>query len=230
MDLILEPTMLAKRVLTALIAVALLSQPVFGYSKLDQKVDNARLAYRELLQEPDRVVPRRLLDDASCIAVIPNVVKGAFWVGGRSGRGVLTCRNEEGDWSPPIFVKLWGASFGLQIGAAATDLVLFFMTERSAEVLLKSGFTIGGDASIAAGPQGRTAEVATNITVRSEIYSYAKSRGLFAGVALDGARIAPHKKMTTAYYGDQVWPRSVLFDHQVPSLPDEAKALLAELP
>lgn len=222
--------MLAKRMITSVVALALLSQPAFGYSKLDQKVDNARLAYRELLQEPDRVVPRRLLDDAECIAVIPNVVKGAFWVGGRSGKGVLTCRNEGGEWSPPIFVKLWGASFGFQIGGSATDLVLFFMTERSAKALLKTGFTLGGDASIAAGPQGRSAEFATNITFRAEIYSYAKSRGLFAGIALDGARLAPHKKSTNAYYGDQLGAQEVLFDHEVPRVPDEAQALLAELP
>ncbi len=219
-----------KRMITALIGLALLSQPVFGYSKLDQKMEDARLAYRELFQEADKVVPSRLLDDANCIAVIPNVIKGAFWLGARSGKGVLTCRNEDHEWGPPIFVKLWGASFGLQIGGAATDLVLFFMTERSAEALLKTGFTIGGDASVAAGPQGRSAEVATNITFRSEIYSYAKTRGLFAGIALDGARISPHKKSTNAYYGDTLASRSVLFDHQVPSLPAEAKALLSELP
>ncbi len=222
--------MLAKRLITTVVGLALLTQPAFGYTKLDQKVDNARLAYRELFQEPDKVVPSRLLDDANCIAVIPNVIKGAFWVGGRSGKGILTCRNEAEEWSPPIFVKLWGASVGLQIGGSATDLVLFFMTERSARAVLQSGFTIGGDATVAAGPQGRTAEVKTNITFRAEIYSYAKARGLFAGIALDGARLAPHMKSTNAYYGDQVGADSVLFQHDVPDVPEEAQALLAELP
>lgn len=219
-----------KRVISVLVALGMLSQPLLAYDKLDRKVDNARLAYRELLQEADQVVPRRLLDDANCIAVIPNVIKGAFWFGGRSGKGVLTCRNEAGDWSPPIFVKLWGASFGLQIGGSATDLVLFFMTERSAMALLRTGFTLGGDASVAAGPQGRTAEFGTDITLRAEIYSYAKSRGLFAGIALDGARMAPHKKATNAFYGESVWPRDVLFEHQVGEMPEQARALLAELP
>ncbi len=222
--------MSGKRVICALVAFGLFCQPLFAYSDLGRKVDNARLAYRELLEEADRVVPRRLLDDANCIAVIPNVIKGAFWVGGRSGKGVLTCRNEDGKWSPPIFVKLWGASFGFQIGGSATDLVLFFMTERSAQALLKSRFTIGGDASVAAGPQGRTAEVGTDVTFRAEIYSYAKSRGLFAGIALDGAHMAPHKKATNSFYGETVWPRDVLFEHRVGKVPAEAQALLAELP
>ncbi len=219
-----------RRVISALVAFGLLSQPLFAYGDLDRKVDNARLAYRELLQEADDVVPRRLLDDANCIGVIPNVVKGAFWVGGRAGKGVLTCRNESGEWSPPIFIKLWGASFGLQAGGSATDLVLFFMTERSAKALLKTGFTLGGDASVAAGPQGRTAEFGTDITFRAEIYSYAKSRGLFAGIALDGARLAPHKRATNSFYGETVWPQDVLFEHRVDEIPDEARALLAELP
>ncbi len=156
-----------KRLICALVGLTLISQPVLAHEKLGRKVDNARLAYRELLQEPDKVVPRRLLDDANCIAVIPNVIKGAFWFGGRSGKGVLTCRNEGGKWSPPVFVRLWGASFGLQIGGNATDLVLFFMTERSARALLKTGFTIGGDASIDQTSQGVrvVGDFSTNVAV-----------------------------------------------------------------
>jgi lipid-binding SYLF domain-containing protein len=219
-----------KRLIVLALGLCLIAQPSLAYGDLAQKVDNARLAYRELFQEPDKVVPSRLLDDANCIAVIPNVIKGAFGVGGRAGRGVFTCRNEEGVWSPPIFIKLWGGSVGFQFGGKATDLVLFFMTERSARALLKSRFTLGGDASIAAGPQGRSAEVGTDVTFRAEIYSYAKSRGLFAGIALDGAHMAPLQKATTDYYGERLWPDQVLFDHQVSSVPDEAKNLLAELP
>jgi len=219
-----------KRLIVLALGLCLIAQPTFAYSNLAQKVDNARLAYRELFQEPDKVVPARLLDDANCIAVIPNVIKGAFGLGGRAGKGVLTCRNEGGEWSPPIFIRLWGGSLGFQAGGKATDLVLFFMTERSARALLKRSFTLGGDASIAAGPQGRSAEVGTDITFRAEIYSYAKSRGLFAGIALDGAHLAPHQKATTSYYGQRLWPDQVLFDHEVPSLPEEAQNLLAELP
>ena len=219
-----------KRVISALVALGLLSQPLFAYDKLDRKVENARLAYRELLQEADKEVPRRLLDDANCIAVIPDVIKGAFWVGGRAGKGILTCRNEADVWSPPIFVKLWGASLGLQFGGSATDLVLFFMTEHSAKALLRTGFTLGGDASVAAGPQGRTAGVDTDVSFRAEIYSYAKSRGLFIGVALDGAHMAPHRKSTEAFYGEPLYPRDVLFQEESVDVPDGARALLAELP
>jgi lipid-binding SYLF domain-containing protein len=222
--------MLAKRLIVIALGLCLIAQPSFATKDLAQKMDNARLAYRELFQEPDKVVPARLLDDAECIGVIPNVIKGAFGVGGRAGKGILTCRNESREWSPPIFIRLWGGSLGFQVGGKATDLVLFFMTERSARALLKRNFTLGGDASIAAGPQGRSAEFGTDITFRAEIYSYAKSRGLFAGLALDGAHLAPHDKATTAYYGQRVWPDQVLFDHQVPSIPEEAQSLISELP
>ena len=222
--------MYGKRLIVLALGLCLIAQPSFAYGDLAQKVDNARLAYRELFQEPDRVVPSRLLADANCIGVIPNVIKGAFGVGGRAGKGVLTCRNLDGDWSPPIFIKLWGGSFGFQIGGKTTDLVLFFMTERSARAVLKSGFTLGGDASVAAGPAGRSAEAGTDVTFRAEIYSYAKSRGLFAGIALDGAHLAPHQKATSNYYGERMWADQVLFDHQVPTLPAESQSLLAELP
>lgn len=220
----------AKRMTSVLLGLALLSQPLFASDKLDRKLDNARLAYRELLQEADRVVPRRLLDDAECIAVIPDVIRGAFWIGGKAGKGVLTCRTAADSWTPPIFVKLWGASFGLQFGGNSTDLVLFFMTERSAKALLKTGIKIGADASVAAGPQGRSAEVGTNPTLRAEIYSYAKSRGLFAGVALNGARIAPHKKSNDAFYGDGLVPSEILFENRTAEMPEAALELIAELP
>jgi len=220
----------AKRMTSVLLGLALLSQPLFASDKLARKLDNARHAYRELFQEADQVVPRRLLDDAECIAVIPNVIRGAFWVGGHAGKGVLTCRNQANSWSPPIFVKLWGASIGLQFGGKATDLVLFFMTERSAEALLKTGIKIGADASVAAGPQGRSAQVGTNPTMRAEIYSYAKSRGLFAGLALNGARIAPHRKSNDAFYGDGLVPREILFENETAEMPRAALDLIAELP
>ena len=219
-----------KRLTCALVGLSLLATPLLAYDKLSRKVDDARLAYRELLGEADRVVPHRLVSDASCIAVFPNVVKGAFGWGGRYGKGVLTCRNEGGEWSPPIFLKIWGASFGLQIGGTATDLILFFMTERSARALLRSKFTLGGDVSVAAGPQGRTAEAITDVTLRAEVYSYAKSRGLFAGIALDGARVAPSQKALANYYGERLWPDKVLFEHQVPKLPAEARQLMDALP
>ena len=122
------------------------------------------------------------------IAVIPGVIKGAFGWGARYGQGVVSCRNKVGVWSPPAFLRLTGGSFGFQIGAEKSDLVLFFMSERGAKSLLESKFTLGGQLSVAAGPVGRTGEASTDLKFDAEIYSYAKSKGLFAGISLEGAR------------------------------------------
>jgi lipid-binding SYLF domain-containing protein len=197
---------------------------------LDQKVKTATLVFRELMEMPDREVPEELLEDSACIAVIPSVIKGAFGWGGRHGRGVLTCRQKQGGWGAPIFVTLSGASFGLQIGAQSTDVVLFFMTERSVRSLLRSKITLGGDVGIAAGPVGRRAELGTDLRLKAEIYSYAKSRGLYAGMSVEGARLAPHQKSIDKYYGQRLWPDQVLFEEQAPEVPSESREFLAELP
>ena len=197
---------------------------------LDEKVRLATDVYKELLDVPEHEVPRELLKQSSCIAIIPSVIKGAFGWGGRHGRGVLTCRNEQGNWSPPVFVTLSGGSFGLQIGAQSTDIVLFFMSERSVRSLLKSKFTLGGDLSVAAGPVGRSAELATDLRLRAEIYSYAKSRGLFAGMSVEGARLAPHQKSIDRYYGERLWADELLFGLKKPALPPESRRLIEMLP
>jgi lipid-binding SYLF domain-containing protein len=214
----------------AVVLATVVSMPVDARVPLDQKVRAATQVYEELMKTRDRKVPDELLEDSACVAVIPGVIKGAIGWGGRHGRGVLSCRNDAGSWSPPIFITLGGGSFGLQIGAQSTDVVLFFMTERSARSLLKSKFTLGGDASVAAGPVGRSAEVATDVRLRAEIYSYAKSRGLFAGIALQGARLSPHQKSIDRYYGERVWPDQVLFEHKVPKVPRESRDFIDALP
>ena len=195
-----------------------------------RKVDTALQVYRELIDLPEKKVPKRLLEDARCVAVIPNVIKGAFVWGGRHGRGVMSCRNEAERWSPLIFVKLSGGSFGFQIGGASADLVLFFMTERGARSLIKSKFVLGGDGSVAAGPLGRTAEISTDVRLSAEIYTYAKTRGIFAGISVEGARLAPDRKWIEDYYGDRAWPDDILFEHQAPSSPPESARFLAVLP
>jgi len=196
---------------------------------LDEKVRLATEVYQELFEVPDREVPKELLKESNCIAIIPGVIKGAFGWGGRHGRGVLTCRSGEG-WSAPIFVTLSGGSFGLQIGAQSTDIVLFIVNERSVRSLLKSKFTLGGDLSVAAGPVGRSAELGTDVRLRAEIYSYAKSRGLFAGISVEGARLAPHQKSIDKYYGERLWPDEILFGSKVPAVPAESQRLLDVLP
>ena len=197
---------------------------------LDEKVRLATEVYRELLDVPEKEVPQELLKASSCIAIIPGVIKGAFGWGGRHGRGVLSCRRAGGTWSPLVFVSLSGGSFGLQIGAQSTDIVLFIMNERSVRSLLKSKFTLGGDLSVAAGPLGRSAEMGTDLRLRAEIYSYAKSRGLFAGMSVEGARLAPHKKSIIRYYGESLQAEELLFGDRKLELPSESRQLIAALP
>ncbi len=217
------------RPVPVLLALALFAAPMAAGTDLPKKVANARLAYLELLETPDRGVPERLLEDCKCIAILPNVIKGAFGWGGKHGRGVLACRRE-GGWSAPIFVTLTGGSFGFQIGAQSTDVVLFFMTTRSVRSLLETRFTLGGDVSVAAGPLGRSAEAATDLKLKAEIYSYAKSRGLFAGISVAGSRLAPYQKGINRYYGKRHWPDRILFEGETPQLPAEARELVKALP
>lgn len=195
-----------------------------------RKVDTAHTVFEELIDLPEKEVPKKLLKEAVCIAVIPNVVKGAFFAGGRHGRGVMSCRNDSGTWSPVTFVKLSGGSFGLQFGGQSTDLVLFFMTERGVKSLLKSKFVLGGDASVAAGPMGRTAEIATDLRLGAEIYAYARARGVFAGLSVEGAVLAMDQKWISRYYGRRVWPEDLLFNHEAPTSPRESGRFLAALP
>ncbi len=170
-----------------------------------------------------------IMTNAGCIAVIPHVVKGAIGIGGHKGTGVISCRNENG-WSPPAFLKMTGGSIGLQLGAEVSDVVLFFMTKRGVESLLETKFTLGGEASVAAGPYGQSAQADTDLKFKAEIYAYAKSRGLFAGVSLEGGRLAVSQKLIRRYYGKRIWPHDILFEHQTPILPPEARAFMEALP
>jgi lipid-binding SYLF domain-containing protein len=197
---------------------------------LAERVTRASQVYRELIETPDKAIPEALLRDCRCVAVLPKVIKGAIGFGVRKGDGVVTCRNAAGEWSPLAFFQLAGGSWGLQLGAEVTDLVLFFMTERGAQSLLESRVTLGGKLSVAAGPAGRSAEASTDVRFEAEIYSYAKSKGLFAGISLEGARLAPNKSAIARYYGKPVSARELLFEHQAPRRSPEMEAFLASLP
>ncbi len=214
--------------LLVLVGTALSATQAAAEDRFVKKLTHARQALEELYALPEGL-PSWLTDDARCIAVIPSVAQGAFFIGGRHGRGVLACRNAQGDWSPFVFVKITGGSLGLQAGGEATDLVLFFMSERGVRSLLESRFILGADATVAAGP-GRSAEASTDLKLRAEIYSYAKSRGLFAGLSLHGARLAPDYEWSREYYGERVWPEDVLFLQVVPRMSPEGEALLEALP
>jgi SH3 domain-containing YSC84-like protein 1 len=199
-------------------------------SKQQKKLTDATAVYNELVSTPDRAAPKELLENCKCVAVLPGVLKAALGYGARHGSGVMTCRTTTG-WSAPAFVNISGGSVGLQMGAESTDLVLFFMNDRGARSLVNgSRITLGGKASVAAGPFGRSGEAATNLELKSEIYSYARSKGLFAGVSLEGARLAPNRQDIVGYYGPGVTYKQLLFGDGPAQMPAEANEFRRALP
>jgi len=228
---VLSPTMSrAAAAATLAIALALASSAAGSDDTPAARVDLAREAYRELMKTPDHGAPGALLKGCKGIAIFPHVVKGAFMVGARYGKGVVVCRDSAGHWSPPAFFTLTGGSVGWQIGAEATDVVLFFMTTRGTRSLLESKFTLGGSASVAAGPIGRSAEASTDVKFNAEIYSYAQSKGAYAGISLEGAEVSADTKSDQAFYGSEVPTRTILFEHKVPRRPPQVARLLEVLP
>lgn len=195
-----------------------------------QRIVRAKEVYQQLIQSGDRAVPESLLVRARAVAIFPKVVKGAIGFGARYGKGVVSCRDAGGHWSAPAFFTLTGGSWGFQIGAESAEVVLFFMSDNSVHSLLESKFTLGAKAGLAAGPLGRTAEMDTDLKLDAEIYSYARSKGLFAGVSLEGARLAPDENSNTSFYGKAIAPQAILFEHGVTKLPAAAEDLLGVLP
>jgi lipid-binding SYLF domain-containing protein len=191
-----------RALLLVLSALLLPTGAAWAQSREDARLVTATQVLEELRATPDQHVPTWLLDRAYGVAVIPNVVKGAFIFGGRHGNGVLTSRDEAGRFSNPVFISLTGGSFGWQIGAQSADVVLVFATRRSLENFARGQFTLGASASVAAGPLGRTGEAAAG--VQAEIYSYSRARGLFAGVALDGTALVFDRKANRSFYGHDV--------------------------
>jgi len=175
----------------------------------EKQATKASKVFQEIMAAPDKAIPNSVLDKAVCIAVFPQVLKAGFIVGGRGGRGVASCRVENG-WSDPAYFDLKGGSFGLQIGAQATDFVLLFINHEGMESLLKSKFEMGGDASVAAGPVGRQAGASTDLILDSQILSYSRSKGLFAGLELKGAVISLDGSDMESTYGAEVKAEDVL--------------------
>lgn len=173
------------------------------------RVDNAIRVLNEIAATPDRQIPKDLLRDAEAVAVIPDVVKAGFVIGGRRGRGLIAVRSADGTWSNPSFVTLTGGSIGFQAGVQSTDVILVFRTRRGVDSVVNGKFTLGADAAVAAGPVGRTAAMATDAALKAEILSYSRARGLFAGVALDGAVLAIDHDANRAIYGANVTARRV---------------------
>ena len=195
----------------------------------DQLLSNAASAFHDLLAARDAEIPESLLKGCHCIVVFPGVIKGALGWGARRGHGAISCRGGTEGWSDPAFMTITGGSFGLQLGVEKSDLVLFVMNDRSARALIRNEFTLGARGGLAAGPLGRGAEGSTDIKLDAEIYSYARSKGLFAGLSLEGARINVDKSADRRFYGRDVAAESLLFGHSADA-PAAAKAFLSVLP
>ena len=172
-------------------------------SKLDSRIEAAQAVLHELMATPDKGIPNDIAEHATCVAVVPGFKKGAFVVGGQYGEGVVTCRTGHG-WSAPAFIKLTGASFGLQIGGQSTDLVLVGVTKDAAERLLHDKLKLGGDASVAAGPVGRESQASTTELGKAAFLSYSRNKGVFAGLDLSGDVVNQNMEDTQAYYGHDV--------------------------
>jgi lipid-binding SYLF domain-containing protein len=173
-----------------------------SHDDLQDRVEAAKVVVDEIMNTPDRSIPLNILKQATCVAVIPSLKKGAFLVGAEYGQGVVTCRTGHG-WSGPVFIRLAGGSFGFQIGGQATDLVLVAVNDHGFQDLLKSKFKIGGDAAATAGPVGRNSQAATDWKMSAELLTYSRSKGLFAGVDLNGATVSQNIDDTTVYYDGQ---------------------------
>ena len=195
-----------------------------------ERVENSGKVMSEILNVPEDI-PQDLLDKADCVIVLPSVVKAAFLVGGSYGRGVMTCRSGEnfsGKWGAPTMIALEGGSFGLQIGGQATDFVLLVMNDRGAQGILSSKVKLGADASAAAGPKGRDVSAATDATMRAEILSYSRARGVFAGVSLEGSTLRPDNDATADVYGRKLTAREIVIGGKV-GIPESGRHLVAVL-
>ena len=219
-----------KKTLFGISLTLALALPLFAQDKESDRVENAGKVMQEILNAPDSI-PQSVLDKADCVVILPSVLKFAIGFGGSYGRGVMTCRggkNFHGHWGAPTMMALEGGSAGLQLGGTATDFVLLLMSPRSATSILSSKVKLGGDVSAAAGPVGRTASAETDVTMRAEILSYSRARGLFAGISLVGSTLRPDNGANKNLYGKDVSAKAIVFNKAVP-VPDSAKDLLATL-
>jgi SH3 domain-containing YSC84-like protein 1 len=219
-----------RKVWLGVFLLAVSTLPTFGQDKEQDRVENAGKVVHEIMNIPDDI-PQSVIDKADCVVVLPSVVKFAIGIGGSYGRGVMTCRrgkNFQGLWGAPTMMALEGGSFGLQLGGQATDFVLLLMSPRSADNILTSKVKLGGDASAAAGPVGRNASAETDVTLRAEILSYSRARGLFAGVSLEGSTLRPDNDANKNLYGKEVSAKAIVFNGAV-AAPPSAHLLLTTL-
>ena len=204
------------RVLTAtmvMVGTAQFSNAADDSAKLSQRLNSARAVVNEIMSTPDKGIPEKILEGASCVVVVPAYKKAAFVFGGQYGQGVATCRTKKG-WSAPVFVQLAGGSFGFQIGGQSTDLVLIAMNHDGLQHMLTNKFKLGADAAASAGPVGRNAQAGTDWKLNAEFLTYSRSKGLFAGLDLDGTVLSQNEDDTRAEYGSNVSFKDVLAGNQ----------------
>ena len=209
------------RRLTLALAMLLAAGAVVAGSREDVRADDAVRVVRQIQSIPEASIPDRLLEDAKAIVVVPDTIKAGFMLGGRRGLGLMATKTPDGSWSNPVFVKLAGASFGLQAGVQSADVILVFRSERGLDDIVNGKITLGADAGVAAGPVGRNAAAAPDGALKAEIWSWSRARGLFAGVALDGAVLSIDNGANRSTYGAGVTPR-MIFEGRAPQAPSAA--------
>jgi lipid-binding SYLF domain-containing protein len=221
--------LLLKGFRTRAVLAILLATPAFLPAQEetpDKRLQNSASTFRDLMSAPDRGIPRKLLERAQCIIIVPGMKKAAFVVGGEYGRGFASCRIP-GSWSAPAPVRLAGGSFGVQLGADSADIILVITSQRGMERLMSDKFSIGADLAAAAGPVGRDAKVDTDVLVKAEILGWSRTRGAFAGVSLNGTVVEPDKSEATRLYG-RPWSNREILRGGV-AMPEAAKILADEL-
>jgi lipid-binding SYLF domain-containing protein len=219
-----------KRIFWLMFAILMVGLPASAQKDENNRLVNAGKVMVDILNVPDDI-PKDLLDKAECVIVLPSVMKFAIGFGGSYGRGAMTCRSAKdfsGRWSAPSMMALEGGSFGLQLGGQATDFILLVMNHRGADSILTSQVKLGGDMAAAAGPKGRSAAASTDITMRAEILSYSRSRGLFAGISLEGSTLRPDNDGNERLYGKGTSAKDIVINSSIRP-PASAKLLLATL-
>ena len=189
-----------------------------------ERLRNATRVFEEIMDAPDSAIPSAILEKAAAVAIIPNTIKAGFIFGAHRGKGVISARNDQGEWSQPAFLTLTGGSFGLQIGGQSVDLILVIMNERGLGKLLQNEFKFGGDASAVVGPVGRDAEATTDLTLHAEIISYSRTRGLFAGITLKGSTIRADRDANERFYGYPFGSAQLVLEEE-PATPHNADAV-----
>ena len=216
-----------KRMLAGI--VCLTAGVMYGAENTAARLKTSVEVLGEIMSAPDNGIPRELIENSQCVVIVPGMKKGAFIVGAQYGRGFIECRRVSGHgWSAPAAIKVEGGSFGFQIGGSETDVVMLVMNKRGAEKLLSSKFTLGADASVAAGPVGRTSAADTDLKMQAEILTYSRARGVFAGIALNGATLRPDAEANSELYRSNITNKQIVIGTHQHS-PVAAAALTANL-